>query len=94
MNNGEAGSDFLGIHLSGSHESVAFWQTVLLVLLIGNAIWIFRDARKLGQNPWIAVILLLIGWPLSNFWWLWLRPKSEAVPKDEALGGGLPLSSH
>jgi hypothetical protein len=68
-------NNFLGIHFSGEPTFVLTIWAFLLITFIANAIWIFCDAKRRQKNPLIAIIFLCCGWPLSNIWWLWLRPQ-------------------
>jgi hypothetical protein len=74
--------NFFGIHFSGPPSFVNTVFTLLLILFIGNAIGIYRDAKRRQKNPWIAIIFLSCGWPFSNIWWLWLRPPISKSHKD------------
>ena len=73
LNDNEA--NFLGIHFHGSPVFVTVFSVIFSAAFIANAIWIFRDAKRRGKNPWISIIFLSCGWPFSNAWWLWLRPQ-------------------
>jgi hypothetical protein len=70
------------IHITGCPSFVYTALVVLWILFIGNAIWIYRDAKRHQKNPWIAIVFLGCGWPFSNIWWLWLRPPTPKSHKD------------
>lgn len=69
-------TNFLGIHVHGSPAFVTAVSVVLSMALLVNVIWIYRDAKRREKSPWMAVLFLAAaGWPISNVWWCWLRPR-------------------
>lgn len=50
---------------------------VLLVFYIWSVIWAFHDARRRGKSGLlIAVMVLVMVWPVGLLLWLALRPQS------------------
>ena len=48
---------------------------VWLYLAVMTAWWAFADAKARGKNPWLVVLFVMTaGWPISIWWWQWLRP--------------------
>ncbi|MBX0331838.1 hypothetical protein K3G39_01160 [Pontibacter sp. HSC-14F20] len=48
---------------------------VLLVFVVWSVIWAFHDARRRGKSPWlVALMVLLMVWPVGLVLWLMLRP--------------------
>lgn len=46
--------------------TIAWWGYLLLaVLLLAQALWIFHDARKRGENAWLWGLLGLLNVPSS-----------------------------
>jgi heme/copper-type cytochrome/quinol oxidase subunit 3 len=46
--------------------ALAWWLYILIaVLLFSQALWIFFDARKRGENPWLWGLLGLLNVPSS-----------------------------
>ncbi|PVY42187.1 hypothetical protein [Pontibacter virosus] len=49
---------------------------VLLVFVVWSVIWSYRDARRRGKSPWlVALMVLLMVWPVGLIIWLMLRPQ-------------------
>lgn len=47
-------------------KTMAWWLYILIaVLLFSQALWIFFDARKRGENPWLWGLLGLLNVPSS-----------------------------
>lgn len=50
---------------------------LVAVIFIASTVWVYKDAKKRGMNGTIVALLVaLIGWPLSILVYLVLRPKS------------------
>ena len=48
---------------------------VLLFFAVLTAWWAYKDGKARGRNPWLVVLFVLMaGWPISIWWWQWLRP--------------------
>ena len=48
------------------------------ILLAISIVWVVKDARARNKNPILAVFFIVFGaWPISMFWWLWLRPERD-----------------
>ncbi len=55
---------------------------LLLVLYGGSLVWVYRDARRRGHQPWHAVLLVMTAcWPLSLSLWLMIRSRRALAPK-------------
>ncbi len=65
-------------------EPLIFWSVLAAVLLlyVASLVWVWRDARRLGHDPRLAVLFVgLLWWPLGFFFWLFVRrPKALAPP--------------
>ncbi|SIT77381.1 hypothetical protein [Pontibacter indicus] len=49
---------------------------VLLVFIFWSVIWSYQDARRRGKSPWlVALMVLLMVWPVGLIIWLLLRPQ-------------------
>lgn len=49
---------------------------VLLVFIAWSVIWSYQDARRRGKSPWlVALMVLLMVWPVGLIIWLLLRPQ-------------------
>ncbi|MDO6391278.1 hypothetical protein Q4E40_14150 [Pontibacter sp. BT731] len=49
---------------------------VLLVFAVWSVIWSYHDARRRGKSPWlVALMVLLMVWPVGLIIWLLLRPQ-------------------
>lgn len=49
---------------------------VLLVFIFWSVIWSYQDARRRGKSPWlVALMVLLMVWPVGLILWLLLRPQ-------------------
>ncbi len=47
-------------------KTMAWWLYIIIaVLLFSQALWIFFDARKRGENPWLWGLLGLLNVPSS-----------------------------
>ena len=52
------------------------------VLYLVSLIWVFRDARRHGPHPWMAVMFVMVAfWPLSLSAWIMIRSKIALAPK-------------
>ncbi|GGG15934.1 hypothetical protein [Pontibacter amylolyticus] len=64
-------SFFAGLGLIGIILSI-----VLLVFIAWSVIWSYQDARRRGKSPWlVALMVLLMVWPVGLIIWLLLRPQ-------------------
>ena len=51
---------------------------VMLVFAVWSVIWSFHDARRRGKSPWlVALMVLLMVWPVGLVLWLMLRPPKK-----------------
>ena len=72
---GQSSINFLGVEISGSPFLVIPALIILVILFALSVAWATNDASKRGKNIFLAVLfIILTGWPISLFWWLWLRP--------------------
>ncbi|PKV75114.1 hypothetical protein [Pontibacter ramchanderi] len=63
-------SFFTGLGLIGILTGI-----VLLVFVVWSVIWSYYDARRRGKSPWlVALMVLLMVWPVGLVLWLLLRP--------------------
>ena len=47
-----------------------------VVLYLWSGVWVYRDAEKRGKPAWlVALLVLLLSWPLSLVLWVLLRPR-------------------
>ena len=61
---------------------VLFGCLLLGVLYIGSLVWVFRDARRRGHPPWMAVMFVMVAaWPLSLSVWILLRSEIALAPE-------------
>ena len=52
------------------------------VLYVGSLVWVFRDARRRGHQPWMAVMFVMVAaWPLSLSVWILLRSEIALAPE-------------
>jgi hypothetical protein len=56
-------------------RAVEIVASLFALFFIFSVIWVFFDARSRQKSGCIAMLfIMLVGWPLSFLWWLWLRP--------------------
>lgn len=63
-------------------------QIVPLVILVavfgiyfGSGAWVYKDARKRGKPPMlVALLVLLVAWPIGLLVWIALRPQNHRPP--------------
>lgn len=61
---------------------VALLMVSLLSLLVTSLVWVYHDAEKRGKPGWVvALLVLLLKWPLSLLLWLAFRPELRAPVK-------------
>jgi hypothetical protein len=53
----------------------------VLIAFVWSICWVWQDADKRGKSGCLAQIFLVVTWPLSILWWLWLRPPLEQLQK-------------
>jgi uncharacterized membrane protein YwaF len=52
----------------------------VMVLLAASLLWVYHDAEKRGKSGvLVAVLVLLIEWPVSLLLWLAFRPSGDRV---------------
>ena len=50
-------------------------------LYVWSGIWAYQDASKRGKPPLlVALLVLLVGWPISLLVWIALRPDDGGGP--------------
>lgn len=50
-------------------------------LYVWSGIWVYQDASKRGKPPLlVALLVLLVGWPISLLVWIALRPDDGGGP--------------
>ena len=58
--------------------------TLLLALLVASLVWVYRDAEARNKSGiLVALLVLLLDWPISLLLWLVFRPESD-VPAARA----------
>ena len=60
-----------------------WFQNVCTVLFLGvfvwSLFWVANDTKRRGKSPFGAVIFAMLAlYPISLFWWVWLRPPLRA----------------
>ncbi|WP_018477578.1 hypothetical protein [Pontibacter roseus] len=51
---------------------------VVLVFYVWSVVWAYMDARRRGKPGWlVALVVLLMVWPVGLLLWLLLRPQSQ-----------------
>jgi hypothetical protein len=68
------------------HSPVPNWCTLLFciagpVLIVGNSIWAFNDARRRGISGILVALLVLCIFPLGVLLWVVIRPGIDDKPK-------------
>jgi len=58
-------------------ESAPMWVIIMVsILWVISSIWIMKDSKSRNKNPIVLFCFHTIaGWPLSVFWWIYLRPE-------------------
>ena len=57
----------------------------ILTVLLLSIIWVYKDAKRIGKNPLLAVVFLVFSaWPFSICWWNWLKPQ-KPINKEKNL---------
>jgi hypothetical protein len=46
----------------------------IVITFFWSVAWIWRDAEQRGKSGCLAQLFLVLTWPVSILWWLWLRP--------------------
>ena len=55
---------------------------LLMMVYVGSLAWVFRDARRRGHHPWMAVMFVMVAaWPLSLSVWILIRSEKALAPK-------------
>ncbi len=50
----------------------------LIAVVIGSAIWAYGDAERHGKSGClVALLVLLLSWPVGLIIWLLIRPENE-----------------
>jgi len=71
----ETYGSILGLALAGTAV------VALLGLLVYSVVWAYRDAQARGKPGWaVALLVLLIDWPLSLLLWYVFRPALPSHP--------------
>lgn len=53
--------------------------TVALGLYIWSGVWVYRDAERRGKpGALVALLVLLIAWPIGLLVWIALRPERQS----------------
>lgn len=53
---------------------------VVLTAVFASVLWAINDAKERGQSPlWVALLVILVSWPLGLIIWLALRPKKNSA---------------
>jgi len=51
-----------------------------LILLVVSLVWVYRDAEQRGKSGiLVALMVLLLNWPISLLVWLVFRPEKRAA---------------
>ncbi len=59
-----------------------FFCLLVGMLYAGSLCWVFRDARRRGHHPWMAVMfVMVVAWPLSLSVWILLRSEITLAPE-------------
>ncbi len=69
-------------HFKSWGAAQVFWDLVIVAVLA--VIWVVRDARARGANPWPFVLLTLVGGSFGPLLYLIvreLRPRNRALPQ-------------
>lgn len=62
-------------------ERLVWWAYALIaVLLLAQALWIFQDARKRGENAWLWGLLGLLNIPSSLLVYLLVTRRKKNKP--------------
>lgn len=76
----DSSADIGGLHVKASPFAVCS----IVATFIFSLCWVFQDARQRGKSGWLAVFFVVIAtWPFSLLFWLWLRPQSPILLKNE-----------
>ena len=73
--------EFYGIRISEPAIAVVPLIVAVIYFSVASLFWLYQDAEQRGKKGLTAIFLVLLtGWPISFFWWFWLRPKGERHP--------------
>jgi len=77
-----ASAELRGFSVQGPFILVVPAICSLVFLFVGSLVWVCIDAAQRRKNALVVLaFILLTGWPLSFFWWFWLRPpRVESLP--------------
>ncbi len=53
----------------------------LVLALVGSARWVWRDARRRGHDPRLALTVAFLCWPLGLSLWLLIRSGGHLAPR-------------
>ena len=53
---------------------------IIIIAFFWSIQWVWRDAEQRGKSGCLAQIFLVLTWPVSILWWLWLRPPLNPQP--------------
>ena len=54
---------------------------LLAVVWLWSGNWAFKDAQRRGKHPvLVAMLILVLGWPISILVWIALRPDVRPPP--------------
>ncbi|NUM53893.1 MAG: hypothetical protein HUU46_09645 [Candidatus Hydrogenedentes bacterium] len=57
----------------------ALFSLIVFIVYIGSVIWAFSDAQQRGKSGClVALLVLLLVWPVGLIIWLLIRPGSRA----------------
>ena len=57
----------------------AIFSLLIFIVYIGSVIWAFSDAQNRGKSGClVALLVLLLVWPVGLVIWLLIRPNSHA----------------
>jgi hypothetical protein len=80
-----------GFYTEGPFIQVAIITVIFAAAWAYSLVWLYRDAKNRDKNPWIALLLILVtGYPISFFWWFWLRPPLRERELAYQSGAALP----
>lgn len=56
-----------------------FMALAMLALMIWSLVWVYSDAERRGRSGCvIALLVFLVGWPLSIVLWVVARPDEQS----------------
>jgi hypothetical protein len=66
-------------YIAGFSLIMIIMGIVVLTFVIWSVVWAYFDARRRGKPGWlVALVVLLMVWPVGLILWLLLRPQSQS----------------